>query len=75
MTSRPGQHTITTHILPNILQSKGNQVMKFGQVIVYSKRNIFLQKSCIKWGRETNCVPTFVFSKSFIWGNTKWSAA
>ena len=34
------------HILPNISQSKGNQTMKFGQLIEYNKRNIFLQKSC-----------------------------
>ena len=31
------------HILPNILRSKGNQTMKFGQLIRY--RNIFLRKS------------------------------
>ena len=29
----------------NISRSKGNQTMKFGQVIEYNKRNIFLQKS------------------------------
>ena len=33
------------HILPNISQSKGIQTMKFGQLIEYNKRNIFLQKS------------------------------
>ena len=35
--------TIAIHILPNISQSKGNQTMKFGQLIKYN-RNIFLQK-------------------------------
>ena len=35
----------TIHILPNILQSKGNQIMEYGQLIVYNKVNIFLQKS------------------------------
>ena len=29
------------HILPNILRSKGNQTMKFGQLIKYSIRNIY----------------------------------
>ena len=29
-------------------QSKGNQLMKFGQVIKYNKRNILLQKLCRK---------------------------
>ena len=43
MTSQLGLKTIAIHILPNISQSKGNQTMKFGQVIDYNKRNIFLQ--------------------------------
>ena len=44
MTSRPGLQTIAIHVLPNISQSKGNQTIKFGQLIEYNKRNIFLQK-------------------------------
>ena len=48
MTSQPGSQTITIHILPDISQSKGNQTMKFGQLIEYNKRNIFLQKLCRK---------------------------
>ena len=28
-------------MLPNISQSKGNQTMKFGQLIEYDRRNIF----------------------------------
>ena len=47
MTSKPGLQTIPVHILPNISQSKGNQTMKFGQLIEYN-RNIFLQKLCGK---------------------------
>ena len=43
MTSQPGFQTIAIHILPNILQSKGNQTMKFGQLIQYNKRNIFFK--------------------------------
>ena len=41
---------ITIHILPNITGSKGNQVIKFDQLIKYSVRNIFLQKLSRKWG-------------------------
>ena len=37
MTSQPGQQTIKMHILPNISRSKGNQAMKFGQVIEDNK--------------------------------------
>ena len=59
MTSQPGLQTIAIHIFPNISQSKdkqylnisqskGNQTMKFGQLIEYNKRNIFLQKLCRK---------------------------
>ena len=35
--------------------------MKFGQVIEYNKRNIFIEKSYRKWGRETSSKPAFVF--------------
>ena len=45
MTSQSGQQTITILIPSNISRTKGNQVMKFGQVIEDNKRNIFLQKS------------------------------
>ena len=41
MTSQPGQQRITTHILLNILRIKGNQTMKFAQLIEHPKRNIF----------------------------------
>ena len=43
MTSQPVSETTTIHILPNTSQSKGNQTMKFGQIIEYSKINIFLK--------------------------------
>ena len=75
MTSQPGLQTIPMHILPNISQSKDNQTKKFGQFIKYNKKNIFLQKLCRKWGRETSSRPLFIFSKSLIWGESKWSAA
>ena len=48
MMSQPGLQTIAIYILPNISQSKGNQTMKFGQLIEYNKGNIFLQKLCGK---------------------------
>ena len=44
MTSHSGQQAITVHILSNISRSKGKLTMKFGQLIEYNKRNIFLQK-------------------------------
>ena len=45
MTSQLGKKTITIQILPNISRSKGNQAMKFGQLIEYDMNNIFLEKS------------------------------
>ena len=47
-----GKQTIAIHILSNISRSKGNQTMKFGQLIEYNMENIFLGKSYIKVGRE-----------------------
>ena len=34
----------TTHILPNISRTKGNQIMKFGQSKENNVRNTFLSK-------------------------------
>ena len=67
--------TIVIHIMPNISQSKDNQTMEFGQLIEYNKGNIFLEKLCRKRGRETSSRPLFIFWKSLIWGESKWSAA
>ena len=49
MTSQTGQQIIKIHVLFNISRSKDNQRMKFGQLIEYNMRNIFLEKS------YTNC--------------------
>ena len=54
MTSQPGQQTIVIHVLPNISRNKGNQTMKFGQLIEYNMRNIFLEKPYTKYGGETS---------------------
>ena len=53
MTSQPGLQTIAMHIFTNISRSKGNQAMKFGQLIEYNMRNTSLEKSYTKCGRET----------------------
>ena len=61
MTSKPGLQAIAIYILSNISQSKGNQATKFGQLIEYNKRNIFLQKLSKKWGKETTSRPLLIF--------------
>ena len=40
--------------------------MKFGQVIEYNNRNIFLQKSCRKWGSKTSSRPFLFFKKALL---------
>ena len=64
MTSKPDLQAITIHILPNISQIKSNSTMEIGQLIEYNKRNIFLQKPRL----------LFNFLKSFVRGESKWSA-
>ena len=44
MASQPGLQTIAIYILPNISQSKGNQTMKFGQLIEYITGKYFSSK-------------------------------
>ena len=38
MTSQPKKQTVGIHILPNISRSKGNQAMKFDQLIEYNMK-------------------------------------
>ena len=63
---RPGKNTIATHILPNISRSKDNQTMKFGQLIEYNMRNVFLEKSYKKCCGETSPRPFYKKSKLSI---------
>ena len=57
MMSQPGEQTILIHILPNISRSKDNQTMKFGQLIDYNMRIIFIEKWYKKCGGETSPRP------------------
>ena len=52
MTSQPGQQTTAIHIIIDIIRSKENQAIKFGQFIEHNLRNIFLEKSYKKCGRD-----------------------
>ena len=52
MTSQPGKQTFGI-ILPNISRSKGNQTLKFGQLIEHNMGYNFLDKSYTKCGGET----------------------
>ena len=68
------QQTIIVHILLKISCNKDNQAMKSDELIEYNKRNIFHQKSCRKWDRETSsrtlCVlkkPLYKVRRSGLW--------
>ena len=45
MTSQTETQTIKINLFPNISKSKGNQKIKFSQLIESNIRNIFLQNS------------------------------
>ena len=47
------------YIFLNISRGNGNWRMKFGQLIEYNVRNIFLIKSNTKCGAETSLRPLF----------------
>ena len=40
--AKPGKQTIAIQVLPNISRSKGDQRKRFGQLIEYNMRTIFL---------------------------------
>ena len=42
MTSQPWKQIFTIHILTNTSKIKGYQTMKFGQLIEYNMKNIFV---------------------------------
>ena len=54
MTSQAGQQTTVIHIFLNIQRSRGNQTIKFGQLIECNMTNIFLKKSYSKYYGETS---------------------
>ena len=72
MTSQTGEQIIAIHILPNISRRKGNQTTKFGQLIEYNMRNIFLEKLFTKYGGKTILRPFSKRTKLSIFLD-KWS--
>ena len=56
MTSQTGQQIFTIRILSSISRGKSNQIIKFGHLIEYIIRNIFLEKSASKCGGEASAI-------------------
>ena len=53
MLSQPGYQAIVMDTLRSILRTKSNQTVKLGQLIGYSIRDMFLEKSHLKCSGET----------------------
>ena len=49
-----GQQITTTLTMSNFSRSKGNQTIRFGQLIEYNMRNNFLEKSYTKYSGEAS---------------------
>ena len=60
---------ITKHVCHNISRIKGNQAMKYGQLLDYNMRNIFLETSKTKCGGETSPRPFFQ-KCTYLWINS-----
>ena len=54
-------------MLPNISVSKNNHAMILGQLLEYNMRNVFLEKSGIKWSRETSSRSVSAFFKKVLY--------
>ena len=52
MTSQNGKQIIKIHILRNILRSKDNQAVEFGQLIEYTMRIYFFSKAMQKMSQR-----------------------
>ena len=61
MASSTGKQIITVLILPKISRSKCNQTMKFGMLVEYNMRNIFLENSYRIYSREYSPKPFFKY--------------
>ena len=62
---------IAIHKSPNISNIKGNQAMKFGQLIEYNMRNTFFEEQHIKGGGEISSRPPSKKSKLSIFLDQK----
>ena len=66
-TLQTGQPIITINILLNTSKSKGNKTMKFGQLMEYNIKNIFLTKSYTKCDGEASPKPFYEIPKLIIY--------
>ena len=73
MTSQTGQQIMAVHILPNISRSKGNQKMKFCQLMEYKTRIIFLKYRTPNVVKKLVSDPIKKIKIEHISGSTVWN--
>ena len=66
LTSQNGQQINTIYILPDMSRNKGNHTLKFGQLVEYNMKNIFLEKPYTKCGGEDSPRPFYKKTKLSI---------
>ena len=64
MASEREKQTIAIHTLPNIIKTEGSETVKLGQLVEYTVRNIFLEKSSTKCGVKN--IPRPFSTKSIL---------
>ena len=71
MVSQAWKETKAIHILHNIWRSKGNQTMKYGQLIEFNKRNIFRKKLYSRCGERLFSDPFLKIKNwAYLWINS-----
>ena len=60
------------HKLPNFSRSKENPTIKYGQLIKYNMRNIFLERSYTNCGKDASPKPFFIKNqnRAYFWINS-----
>ena len=74
MRPEPDKKTIAAHLFPFMSRSKGNEAVKFGQLIEYNIRNIFVEKSLQKnkkatWDQFPSLIFFIIFKEIYFSGD------
>ena len=74
MTSQTGKQTIKIHTQPNISRSIDHRTMKFGQLIKYNMKNIFMKNNAQNLVEKLIPGPFLKIRIQHISGSTLWSS-
>ena len=67
LTSQPEKQSVAIHILPNMSRRKSNQTKKFGQLVEYNMKNIFLEKLYTKCGTKISTPDSFLKNQNWAY--------